>query len=57
MRPVPDVDELAGGVRAQDRAIIARAITLVESTRADHQLLAQKLIEAVPVTEESRGAR
>jgi LAO/AO transport system kinase len=44
MRPVPDVDELAAGVRAQDRAIIARAITLVESTRADHQLLAQKLL-------------
>jgi LAO/AO transport system kinase len=44
MRPVPDVDDLEAGVRAQDRATIARAITLVESTRADHQALAQELL-------------
>jgi len=44
VRPLPNVDELEAGVRAQDRAKIARAITLVESTRADHQALAQGLL-------------
>ena len=39
-----DVDELEAGVRARDRARIARAITLVESTRADDQVLAQELL-------------
>lgn len=46
-RALPDVDELAGGVRAGDRALLARAITLVESTRADHQERAQRLLLAL----------
>jgi len=37
-------DELAAGVRAGDRAAIARAITLVESKRPDHRALAQQLL-------------
>src|SRR6185312_6269088 len=41
---MPSVDELEAGVRAHDRAIVARAITLVESTRDDHQALAQELL-------------
>ncbi len=32
------------GVLGGDRALIAQAITLVESTRADHQVLAQELL-------------
>jgi LAO/AO transport system kinase len=36
--------KLAGGVRAGDRASVARAITLVESRRADHRELAQHLL-------------
>ncbi|WP_280345579.1 methylmalonyl Co-A mutase-associated GTPase MeaB [Nocardia neocaledoniensis] len=39
-----DVDALAAGIRAGERAALARAITLVESTRADHRELAQQLL-------------
>jgi LAO/AO transport system kinase len=38
------VDELAIAVRAGDRAALPRAITLVESTRADHHQQAQQLL-------------
>ena len=42
---------LAEGVRAGDRASIARAITLVESKRADHRERAQELLhELLPFT-------
>ncbi len=39
-----DVEALAAAVRAGDRAALARAITLVESTRADHREQAQRLL-------------
>ena len=39
-----DVDRLAGGVLAGHRATLAKAITLVESTRPDHQVAAQELL-------------
>ncbi len=39
-----DVEELATAVRGGDRAGLARAITLVESTRADHREQAQRLL-------------
>ena len=39
-----DVEALTEGVRAGKRAAMARAITLVESTRPDHQRLAQDLL-------------
>jgi LAO/AO transport system kinase len=43
--------ELADGVRAGHRAAIARAITLVESRRADHRQRAQRLLaELLPHT-------
>jgi LAO/AO transport system kinase len=38
------VDELAAGVRAGDRALLGRAITLVESNRPDHRHQAQELL-------------
>jgi LAO/AO transport system kinase len=38
------VDELAAAVRDGDRAALPRAITLVESTRADHREQAQQLL-------------
>jgi LAO/AO transport system kinase len=41
------VDELAVAVCAGNRAAIARAITLVESRRADHQEQAQQLLAAL----------
>ncbi|MFG2141206.1 methylmalonyl Co-A mutase-associated GTPase MeaB [Streptomyces sp. NPDC048650] len=44
-----DVERYAEGVRAGSRAWIARAVTLVESTRPDHRAAAQRLlIELLP---------
>jgi len=46
-----DIAKLAGGIRAGDRATLARAITLIESTRADHRKSAHKLVqEILPAT-------
>ena len=42
--PVVDVDTLVEGVHTGQRAAMARAITLVESRRPDHQALAQDLL-------------
>ncbi len=42
-----DPERLAGGILAGERAALARGITLVESSRADHQLLAQDLLARV----------
>ena len=41
------VEELAAAVRRRDRAALARAITLVESTRPDHREQAQQLLLAL----------
>jgi LAO/AO transport system kinase len=41
------VDTLAQRVRSGERRALAKAITLIESTRADHQALAQKLLAAL----------
>jgi LAO/AO transport system kinase len=47
----PDVAELARAVRAGERAVLARAITLIESRRADHQQTARALMqELLPST-------
>ncbi|MEU8680029.1 methylmalonyl Co-A mutase-associated GTPase MeaB [Streptomyces sp. NPDC048611] len=44
-----DVERYAEGVRAGSRAWIARAVTLVESTRPDHRAAAQRLlVELLP---------
>ena len=45
--PATDVLELADGVRAGDRRALARAITLVESTRPSHRADAADLLDAV----------
>lgn len=46
-----DIDRLVAGVRAGERALIARAITLAESKRPDHQLAARTLVqELLPAT-------
>jgi LAO/AO transport system kinase len=44
-RSSPDVAKLAGGIRAGERAVLARAITLIESKRADHQRAARRLVQ------------
>ena len=41
------VEELAAAVRSGDRAALPRAITLLESTRADHHEKAQQLLLAL----------
>ncbi|MFY1594748.1 methylmalonyl Co-A mutase-associated GTPase MeaB [Micromonospora sp. WMMD737] len=51
----PSVEAYADGVRAGSRAWIARAITLVESTRPDHRATAQQLLAAL--TPHAGGAR
>lgn len=43
----PDVDRLVAGVLAGDRALLARAITLVESRKPAHQAAARALLQAV----------
>jgi len=43
--PGPDIARLARGVRSGERAVIARAITLVESRRADHRRAARALVQ------------
>lgn len=50
MVPPPDPEELAAGVRSGDRAMIARAITVVESTRPDHRATAARLLADLQVT-------
>ncbi|HEY1310246.1 MAG TPA: methylmalonyl Co-A mutase-associated GTPase MeaB [Pseudolabrys sp.] len=47
----PKPYDLAGGIRAGDRATLARAITLIESKRADHRKAAHHLVqELLPAT-------
>lgn len=49
-----DVSALADGVAAGDRRSLARAITLVESTRTDHRAAAETLLETLmPATGKS----
>ncbi len=51
MSAAPDISKLARGIRAGERATIARGITLIESRRADHQQAARALVaEILPAT-------
>src|ERR1700687_2822782 len=51
-----DIDKLTKDLRAGSRAALARAITLIESRRGDHQAAARDLVEALlPAT--GRGVR
>jgi len=45
--PSPDIAALGRDLRAGHRAALARAITLVESRRADHQAAARELVQAL----------
>ena len=48
MTRAPDrADHLVDGIRTGDRRSLARAITLAESTRADHREIADEVLEAV----------
>jgi LAO/AO transport system kinase len=43
----PDIERLAQGLRSGDRTMLSRAITLIESKRADHRAAAAALTQAV----------
>src|ERR1700691_4394470 len=47
LNPPFDIDRLAQGIRAGDRTVLSRAITLVESKRADHRRTAADLTQAL----------
>ncbi|MFY0542267.1 methylmalonyl Co-A mutase-associated GTPase MeaB [Nannocystis pusilla] len=49
------VEAYAAGVQAGDRAVLARAITLVESQRADDQALARELVAALQTGDSRAG--
>lgn len=42
-----DLDDYLAGFRNQDRTVLARAITLIESENPEHQKLARKLLSAL----------
>jgi LAO/AO transport system kinase len=46
-RPELDLDALIAGVTAGDRAVLGRAITLIESSHPEHQRRAQDLVTAL----------
>lgn len=52
-----DVPALAAALRRGDRRALARAITLVESTRADHRGAAERLLESVGAGAGERSVR
>ena len=45
--PDPNIALLAADIRAGQRAALARAITLIESRRADHEATARELVQAL----------
>jgi LAO/AO transport system kinase len=45
--PPPDVERLARAIRAGERTMLSRAITLIESKRADHRRIAAALMQAL----------
>ena len=44
-RAAPDLDALLRGIHAGERAVVARAVTLIESKRADHRKAARELVQ------------
>jgi LAO/AO transport system kinase len=45
--PTPDVGTLVEGIRQQRRAAVSQAITLVESSKAEHRVAARELLTAL----------
>jgi LAO/AO transport system kinase len=43
-RPLPTLEQFVAGIRAGNRVLLGQAITLVESTREDHQVMARAII-------------
>ncbi len=55
--PTPDVDALVAGIRAGRRGDVSRAITLVESSRADHREAARALLTGLAPSTDSPTVR
>jgi LAO/AO transport system kinase len=53
---VVEVSELVEGIRAQQRAAVSRAITLVESSKAEHRAAARDLLETFTRHEVNDGS-
>ncbi|MBK9336585.1 MAG: methylmalonyl Co-A mutase-associated GTPase MeaB [Lewinellaceae bacterium] len=53
-RPQRSAEEYVRGIRAGDRVVLAQAITLVESARPEHQVLAQTVIQQLLDTPNSK---
>ena len=51
MTQTPDPDDLARRIRAGERRALGRAVTLVESTRADHRAAARRLLDRLGTPE------
>ena len=47
LAPPPDIKKLARDIRAGERTVLSRAITLIESKRADHRRAAAALTQAL----------
>jgi LAO/AO transport system kinase len=45
LQAFPPTETLLNGIRAGDRVLLGRAITLLESARAEHRVLARELVE------------
>jgi len=54
---IPGPDELLAGLAAHDRVLLARAITLVESRRADHRTVARQVVRAALAMDSGRSVR
>ena len=53
-RRLPDMERLLSGIRAGERAVIARAITLIESSRSDDRKAGRELVQRLlPFTGDS----
>jgi LAO/AO transport system kinase len=55
-RSAPNLDALLRGIGAGERAVVARAITLIESKRPDHQKAARELVQKL-LAETGKGVR
>ena len=53
---MPDVDALLEGIRAQRRAAVSQAITLVESSKREHRSAARELLTAL-AEDDASGVR
>ncbi len=54
-RPLPSIEQFVAGIRTGNRVLLGQAITLVESTREDHQILARAIIAQLLQTAPESG--